>query len=53
MTVDASALAARFAALTLAKEEWTHAAHLTVGAWYVHRHGPSRHCPSCAPGSAA
>ena len=39
--VDAAALAARFAALTLAKEEWTHTAHLTVGAWYVERHGPT------------
>ena len=40
MTVDAAALAARFAALTLPKDEWTHAAHLTVGAWHVDRHGP-------------
>ena len=40
MTVDAAALAARFTALTLPKEEWTHAAHLTVGAWHVDRHGP-------------
>jgi hypothetical protein len=40
MTVDAAALASRFAALTLPKEEWTHAAHLTVGAWHVDRHGP-------------
>ena len=40
MTVDAAALAVRFTALTLAKEEWTHAAHLTVGAWHVDRHGP-------------
>jgi hypothetical protein len=40
MTVDAAALAARFTALTLPKDEWTHAAHLTVGAWHVDRHGP-------------
>jgi len=40
MTVDTAALAARFTALTLPKEEWTHAAHLTVGAWHVDRHGP-------------
>ena len=37
--VDAAALAARFTALTLAKAEWTHAAHLTVGAWHVDRYG--------------
>ena len=40
MTLDAAALAARFTALTLPKDEWTHAAHLTVGAWHVDRHGP-------------
>jgi hypothetical protein len=39
--IDAAALAARFAALTLPKEEWTHAAHLTVGAWHVDRYGPA------------
>lgn len=33
------ALAARFTTLTLPKEEWTHAAHLTVGAWHVDRYG--------------
>lgn len=38
---DASALAARFAALTLPKAEWTHIAHLTVGAWHVDRYGPA------------
>jgi hypothetical protein len=38
-SADAAALAARFTALTLSKEEWTHAAHLTVGAWHVDRHG--------------
>jgi hypothetical protein len=32
MTVDAAMLAKRFTALTLTKEAWTHAAHLTVGA---------------------
>jgi hypothetical protein len=37
---DPEALAARFSALTLPKEEWTHAAHLTVGAWHVHTYGP-------------
>ena len=37
--VDPAALASRFAALTLPKEEWTHVAHLTVGAWHVDRYG--------------
>lgn len=36
---DPEALAERFTALTLPKEEWTHAAHLTVGAWHVDRYG--------------
>ena len=39
MSVDPDALAARFTALTLRKDEWTHAAHLTVGAWHVDRYG--------------
>ena len=30
----------RFDALTLTKPEWTHAAHLAVGLWYVSRYGP-------------
>jgi len=33
-------LVARFRARTLPKHEWTHLAHLAVGAWHVHRHGP-------------
>ena len=33
-------LAARFVARTLPKAEWTHAAHLRVGAWHVARFGP-------------
>ena len=37
---DPETLAARFTALTLPKDEWTHAAHLTVGAWHVDRYGP-------------
>jgi hypothetical protein len=36
---DPEALAERFTALMLAKEEWTHVAHLTVGAWHVDRFG--------------
>ena len=30
----------RFSTQTLAKDEWTHAAHLSVGAWHVHKFGP-------------
>jgi hypothetical protein len=41
VTSDPEALAVRFTALALAKEEWTHAAHLTVGAWHVDRYGAS------------
>jgi hypothetical protein len=32
-------LVRRFAAVTLPKSEWTHRAHLSVGAWYVYTHG--------------
>ncbi len=34
------ALAAAFRACTLPHAQWTHAAHLRVGAWHVHHHGP-------------
>jgi hypothetical protein len=44
-TLDPPALAARFVALTLVKQEWTHAAHLTVGAWHVDRHGAAAALP--------
>jgi|tagenome__1003787_1003787.scaffolds.fasta_scaffold20902312_2 hypothetical protein len=30
---------ARFRERTLPKSEWTHAAHLSVGAWHVHHYG--------------
>ena len=33
-------LVRRFQLQTLPKSEWTHAAHLAVGAWHVHTHGP-------------
>ena len=36
---DPEALAERFTARTFTKEEWTHVAHLTVGAWHVDRFG--------------
>ena len=32
-------LAQRFAALTLSKPEWTHAAHLAIGLWHATRYG--------------
>lgn len=32
-------LVAAFRACTLPRDEWTHAAHLRVGAWHVHHHG--------------
>jgi hypothetical protein len=31
----------RFSDCTLPKGEWTHEAHLIVGAWYVHQYGPA------------
>jgi hypothetical protein len=33
-------LVARFRARTIPKSEWTHVAHLAVGLWHVHTHGP-------------
>jgi hypothetical protein len=36
---DLGDFAARFVGGTLPREEWTHAAHLAVGAWHVHRYG--------------
>jgi hypothetical protein len=35
-------LVARFRARTLPKGEWTHLAHLAVGTWQVHAHGPDQ-----------
>jgi NTE family protein len=37
--VDVEDLAARFAVPSLREAEWTHVAHLTVGAWHVDRYG--------------
>ena len=37
--VDVADLAARFAVPSLRKAEWTHVAHLAVGAWHVDRYG--------------
>ena len=39
-TVDLDALVGRFLDRTLPKVEWTHQAHLAVGAWHVDRYGP-------------
>src|SRR5579871_303201 len=36
---DINLLAAAFRARTLPKTEWTHRAHLIVGAWHVHKWG--------------
>ena len=37
--IDVEDLAARFSVQSIAKDEWTHAAHLIVGAWHVERYG--------------
>ena len=39
-TADIDTLVGRFLDCTLPKGEWTHQAHLTVGAWHVDRYGP-------------
>jgi hypothetical protein len=38
-------LAAAFCAASLSRAEWTHEAHLRVGAWHVHHHGPEAALP--------
>lgn len=35
---EAARLVSEFEACTLARERWTHEAHLTVGLWYLLRH---------------
>jgi hypothetical protein len=37
---DLDSLVGRFLCCTLPKAEWTHQAHLAVGAWHVDRYGP-------------
>ena len=37
---DLETLVGRFLDRTLPKAEWTHRAHLAVGAWHVDRYGP-------------
>ena len=39
-TARVDQLAARFLACAIPREEWTHRAHLVVGAWHVQRYGP-------------
>ena len=36
---DLNDFAARFSCCDVKRGEWTHHAHLAVGAWYVHRYG--------------
>lgn len=38
---DLDDFAARFAACHIPKSEWTHLAHLAIGAWHVHTYGPN------------
>lgn len=40
-----AALVEAFTAGTLPKLEWTHEAHLRVGAWHVHHHGAAAALP--------
>jgi hypothetical protein len=37
--MDIDDLGTRFEACAIPKAEWTHAAHLVVGLWHVHRYG--------------
>ena len=39
-SADVESLVGRFLSCTLPKAEWTHQAHLAVGAWHVDRYGP-------------
>lgn len=43
-------LVTRFHARTLPKNGWTHLAHLAVGTWHVHRHGPEHALESLRTG---
>ena len=40
LTTDIDSLVGRFLTCSLPKAEWTHQAHLAVGAWHVERYGP-------------
>jgi len=41
-TEELDSLVARFRDSTLPKDKWTHVAHLAVGTWHVHQHGPEQ-----------
>jgi hypothetical protein len=47
---DLDAFAERFAAAAIPKAEWTHAAHLAIGAWHVTRFGPDEALPRLRAG---
>lgn len=38
---EVDAFASRFQAAAIPRREWTHQAHLIIGAWHVHRFGPA------------
>ena len=42
---DVEQVTAAFRACTLPKAQWTHRAHLQVGAWHVHHHGADAALP--------
>lgn len=48
--VDVEDLAARFTVPALRKAEWTHVAHLAVGAWHAHRYGAADALPRLRDG---
>jgi hypothetical protein len=48
--VDVEDLAARFVVPSLRNAEWTHVAHLAVGAWYVDRYGADDALPRLREG---
>ena len=50
---DFETLVGHFLARTLPKSEWTHQAHLAVGAWHVERYGPDEALPRLRDGIRA
>jgi hypothetical protein len=47
---DLDDFAARFASCSLQRAEWTHEAHLAIGAWYVQQFGPEEALPRLRTG---
>jgi hypothetical protein len=47
---DLQGLAARFESAAIPKQEWTHAAHLAIGLWHVHRYGREEALPRLRTG---